>query len=111
MPRTIRFHLDEHCPKAIADGLRREGVDVTTTPEAGLLGASDIDHLAYAVREKRIVFTQDQDFLRLHASGVAHCGMAYRRKDTYTIGEILQGLLLLWEHYDADELFSRIEYL
>ncbi len=33
MPRTIRFHLDEHCPHAIADGLRRFGIDVTTAAE------------------------------------------------------------------------------
>lgn len=33
MSRTIRFHLDENCPRALADGLRRRGIDVTTTPE------------------------------------------------------------------------------
>ena len=38
MPRTIRFHLDEHVAHAIAEGLRRRGVDVTTTTDAGLLG-------------------------------------------------------------------------
>ncbi len=32
MHRTIKFHLNEHCDPAIADGLRRHGVDVTTTP-------------------------------------------------------------------------------
>ena len=31
MPRTIRFHLDEHCATAIAEGLRRRGIDVTTS--------------------------------------------------------------------------------
>jgi len=31
MPRTIRFHLDEHVPHAVADGLRIHGIDVTTT--------------------------------------------------------------------------------
>jgi hypothetical protein len=30
MPRTIRFHLDENCPRAVATGLRRRGIDVTT---------------------------------------------------------------------------------
>ena len=47
MPRTIRFHLDENCATAIAEGLRRRGVDVTTTPEAGLLGSGDDEQLAY----------------------------------------------------------------
>lgn len=36
MPRTIRFHLDEHCDPAIAAGLRRHGIDVTTTQEVGI---------------------------------------------------------------------------
>lgn len=31
MPRAIRFHLDEHVAHAVADGLRRLGMDVTTT--------------------------------------------------------------------------------
>jgi hypothetical protein len=111
MPRTIRFHLDEHCPRAIAEGLRREGIDVTTTPEAGLLGAADVDHLAFALQAKRVVFTKDQEFLRLHAAGAADCGIAFRRKDTYNIGEILEGLILIWEYYDVDDLLGRIEYL
>jgi hypothetical protein len=31
MARTNRFHLDECCDPAIADGLRRRQIDVTTT--------------------------------------------------------------------------------
>ena len=111
MPRTIRYHLDEYCPRAIAEGLRRHGIDVTTTPESGLLGAADVDHLAFALRERRVVFTQDQDFLRLHAAGAVHFGIAYRRKDLLDIGEILQGLILIWECYDVDDLRGRVEYL
>jgi hypothetical protein len=41
MPRTIRFHLDEHADPAIAEGLRRHGGDVTTTRDAGLIHAPD----------------------------------------------------------------------
>jgi hypothetical protein len=41
MPRTIRFRLDENCCKAIADCLRRRGVDVRTSPEVGLMGATN----------------------------------------------------------------------
>jgi hypothetical protein len=48
MPRTICLHLDEHRDPAIAAGLRPHEVDVTTTPEAGLLQAKDEDHIAYA---------------------------------------------------------------
>ena len=41
MARTIRFHLDECCDPAIAKGLRRRNVDVTTSQEAGLIEADD----------------------------------------------------------------------
>ena len=37
----IRYHLDEHMDNAVAVGLRRRGIDVTTTVEAGLMRASD----------------------------------------------------------------------
>ena len=69
MPRTIPFHLDENCTKSIALGLRRHGIDVTTTPEAGLLGATDEEQAAYALPSGRVIFTQDRDFLRIHAAG------------------------------------------
>ena len=65
MARTMRFHLDEHLPHAIAEGLRRRGIDVTTTVEAGLRGASDDVHLAYALEQQRVIVTNDLDFLVL----------------------------------------------
>jgi hypothetical protein len=37
----IKFHLDENVSSAIADGLRRRGINATTTTEVGLIGASD----------------------------------------------------------------------
>ena len=111
MPRTIRFHLDENCPRAIAESLRRQGIDVTTTPEAGLLGAVDEDHVAYALREGRVIFTQDRDFLRLHATGVVHPGIVDRQKDTLGIGEIITGLVMIWEICVPEEMPGRIEYL
>jgi hypothetical protein len=38
---TVRYHLDEHVDPAIAPGLKGRGIDVTTTSDAGLLGAAD----------------------------------------------------------------------
>ena len=39
MTQKIRFHLDENVSNAIAEGLRRRGIDVTTTSETGLIAA------------------------------------------------------------------------
>jgi len=65
VPRTIRFHLDEHVPHAVAEGLRRLGIDVTTTTDANLLGAEDADQIAYGLVQSRVIFTEDDDFLVL----------------------------------------------
>ena len=101
MPRTIRFHLDEHCDPAIAAGLRAHGVEVTTTADAGLLSAEDEDHIAYALETSRVVFTQDDDFLRLNAAGVEHGGIVFCAQRTRSIGRLIAGRLLIWENLRA----------
>ena len=73
----VRFYTDEHVSRAVIRGLRQRGVDVLTTPEAVMLKAVDEDHVAYAQREGRVIFTQDADFLRLHAEGKPHSGIVY----------------------------------
>jgi predicted nuclease of predicted toxin-antitoxin system len=79
---VIRFHLDEHVDPAIAAGLRARGIDVTTTIEAGLESATDETHLQFALGEGRVIFTQDRDFLRLHAAGAPHAGITYCEQQT-----------------------------
>lgn len=111
MPRAIRFHLDEHVATAVAEGLRRLGVDVTTTPEAGLLGATDEIQIAYAVAQGRMLFTEDEDFLVLTATGVEHPGIAYCRRNTRSIGDVIRGLQLIWDVLDPDDVRNRVEYL
>jgi hypothetical protein len=111
MPRTIRFHLDENCPRAVATGLRRRGIDVTTTLEAGLLEATDEQQDAYAFAQGRVIFTQDEDFLAWHASATSHAGIAYCKKDTRSMGEMIRGLVLIWDVYDQEEMENRVECL
>jgi predicted nuclease of predicted toxin-antitoxin system len=111
MPRTIRFHLDENCASAIATGLRRQGIDVTTSREVGLLGAPDEEQIAYASPLGRVIFTQDGDFVGIHGSGVPHSGIAYCPKNSRTIGEIVESLILIWEVYEAEELVNQLEFI
>jgi predicted nuclease of predicted toxin-antitoxin system len=111
MPQTIKFHLDEHCDPAIAAGLRRQGIDVTTTPEVGLVGATDEHQIAFAMTAGRVIFTKDSDYLRFNASGEPHAGIVYCHQRTRSIGEIIDGLVLIWEVYDSHEVAQRVEYL
>ncbi len=112
MPRTIRFHLDEHCPYAIADGLRRFGIDVTTATDAGLLRDPDEEHLAFGVAECRVVFTRDEDYLTLNARGISHRGIGYcHQKKRLNIGEIADSLRLDWDVFEPGEMANRVEYI
>jgi predicted nuclease of predicted toxin-antitoxin system len=95
----------------VAAGLRRLGIDVTTTPEAGLLGATDTEQLAYALAQGRVIFSQDDDFLVLASQGAEHAGLAYCRQQSRSIGEIIQALELIWEVYEPDEMRNRVEFI
>ena len=105
----IKFYTDEHVSKAVVMGLRQRGVDVLTVPEAGTLGASDEAHLRRAQEEGRVIFTQDDDFLRL-AVGADHTGIVYTTQES-TIGEIISGLMLIHGVLEADEMMGHVEYL
>jgi Domain of unknown function (DUF5615) len=92
MSGQIKFHLDENVSNAVAEGLRRRGIDVTTTPEQNLMGASDPEQLAFAYGQQRVIFTQDDDFLKLHQATVPHSGITYCHQGRRTIAESIHWL-------------------
>lgn len=102
--------MDEHVPKAVTEGLRRRGVDVVTIQELGLQAAKDKQHLEQAAREGRVVFTQDADFLRLHAAGVSHRGIVYAPQQT-PVSHILRSLMLIHDMLTPDDMVRHIEFL
>jgi len=91
--------------------LLRRGIDVTTTADAGLLGASDEDQLAYALRESRVLLTRDSDFLRLNAAGVEHAGIVILKSSQKRPGESIGILSLLAEDYEPDAMRGIVLYL
>jgi uncharacterized protein with PIN domain len=110
MGELIKFYTDEHVARTVVHGLRRRGVDVLTVREAGLLGASDEEHLKRALAEGRVLFTQDDDFLRLHAAGVEHAGIAYASQQA-SVGEVIRRLMLIHDVLEADEMKGNVEYV
>ena len=111
MPRSIRFHLDENCDRAIAAGLRLHDVNVTVTEDAGLGGARDEQHVAFALAEGRVIVTHDSDFVVLHQAGISHAGIIYCHQRRHSLGEVIRRLVLIWELYDPDEFHNQLEYL
>jgi len=107
----MRFHLDENCHRAVAEGLRCRGIDVTTSAEVGLLQASDEEQFAHATRENRVLFSHDSDILRLNAAGASHTGVAFCAKDSKSLGAIIDGLVLIWELLEPEEMHDHLEYI
>jgi len=110
MSGRVKFYLDEHVHPAVADALRRRGADVLTTQEAKMLAARDEEHLHLARTSGRVIFTQDDDFLRLHAAGVAHAGIVYAHQKT-SVGHIIRGLTLIYQVVSADEMSGQVEFV
>jgi predicted nuclease of predicted toxin-antitoxin system len=111
MRLVIRFHLDENVDGAIVRGLRDRGHDVTMPGDAGLLEATDADHLAFALSNGRVLFTHDADFLRLHARGTPHAGIVYCHPLSRSIGEIVRGLLMIAACMDTEDFRNHVEFL
>lgn len=110
MDQKIRFYLDEHVSPAVAAGLRRRGVEALTVQESNMTGKQDIELLVFALQENYVIVTQDADFLRLHAEGMEHNGIAYAPQQT-SVGVLLRGLMLVVQVLDASEMKNHIEFL
>lgn len=111
MATAIRFHLDEHIAHAVAHGLRLREIDVTTTADADLIGASDEDHLAFASADSRVIVTNDPDYLRLHNAGTDHAGIVFCVRDNTDVGEIVRFLCLVHDALTPAEMVGEIQYL
>lgn len=107
----LRFHLDEHVEHAVAHALRRRGIDATTTTEAGLLGADDSAHLEFALREGRVIVTNDADFLAFAANSDQHAGIAYSACGSRTIGDVVRYLCLMNDCLEQGEMVGTVEFL
>lgn len=75
----LRFLADESCDFAAVRALRAEGFDVLAVAEA-IPGAEDDQVIEHAVREGRLLLTEDKDFGQLvYAAGHASCGIVLIR--------------------------------
>lgn len=106
----IKFYLDEHVPSAVAEGLRRRGVDVLTVQAARRSGMADPQQLSFALAEQRVLVTMDSDLLVIASSGVAHSGIAYASPDS-SIGEMIRAIMLLYDVLTPSDMMNHVEFL
>lgn len=108
---AIRFHLDEHVSPAIAEVLRRHGIDVTTSREAALLGHDDAGQLMFATSQGRALVTCDFGFLREEVVQQAPYGICFCRPQKYSIGEFARQLIIVAECLQNEDMHNCIEWL
>ena len=107
----IRYHLDEHMHSAVAIGLQRRGIDVTTTVEAGLMRGSDTEQLAFAADTKRVFVTRDRRILASAGKDISHGGIVIARSGRGVIGPTVLGLANLHRNVSAEQMQGLVEYL
>jgi hypothetical protein len=49
--------------------------------------------------------------LALDASRAEHAGIAYYQQRRRSIGDIIRGLVLIWELLEPEEMAGRVEYV
>jgi predicted nuclease of predicted toxin-antitoxin system len=107
----IRYYFDENMEHNIAKALRGRGIDVLTTAESGNAGMDDKIQLAFALAEKRVIVTQDEDFLILDSEKTPHSGIVYYKHRTRSNKEVIRGLVLIYEILTSDDMTNHVEFL
>src|SRR5215831_2093420 len=96
---SLAIYMDVHIPIAITDGLRRKNVDVLTSQEDGTTELDDDPLLARATALVRLLFTQDQDFLRIAAqwqqAGNPFTGILYAHQQGASLGRLIADIELV----------------
>ena len=84
---------------------------MTTATDAGLLGADDRDHAAFALRENRVVLTHDADFLRLASAGFDHGGILYCPPQRRSVGYLVRYLFQVAQTMTPEEFRGRVDFV
>ncbi len=101
---------------ALVRGLRARGVDVATALEEDMIERDDDEHLEFAAKKERVLYSFNvADFYSLHSrylsEGKEHAGIVLTRQQQFTIGEQLRRLLRLIAKVTAEEMKNRAEFL
>ena len=111
----IRIYTNESAGVAIAEGLKRRGVDAFSARDVGNLGLTDEEQLIYASKEKLTIFTHDTDFLQIAArwlyEGRTHEGIIYCHQKCYSAGECVRKLRMLTAVLSSKDMVDHIEFL
>jgi len=112
--RDIRLFIDEDVWDGLAAALREAGYDAISVAESKRKGFSDEDQLAYAIAERRAIFTHNaQDFAPLaeayYFQGIRHCGIIVARH--FEKGRLLRRTLTLLDELITESLVNTLRFV
>ncbi len=112
---SVSFYMDEHIHRAITLGLRLRGIDVLTVQEDGYGGYADLIILDRATELKRVLFSQDQDFLiesnRRQSQNIQFSGVIFARQSIMSIGQCINDLELIGKLGHPEEFINQVQFL
>ena len=66
---------------------------------------------AFIINENRVIFTHDRDFLIIASQTSEHPGIVYCKQKSRSLGEIIEGLTLIYQVYKPEDMIGKVEYL
>lgn len=111
----LKAYADEHVLAAIVEALRKRGMDVVAVQERGREGVDDADLLAEALKDQRVMITNDQDFLVLAAEhnkrGELFAPILFWPQQRRRVGEIVRSIIREVSRTDYSSACSRVYFL
>jgi hypothetical protein len=112
---TLALYMDHHVPQAVTNGLRLRDVDVLTAYEDGKDEVEDSALLDRATELKRVLFTQDDDFLdeatKRQRGGDSFYGLVFGHQLRVSLGTCVGDLELIAKGCEPSDMANRIWYL
>lgn len=111
----VSIYMDVHIPLLITEGLRRRHIDVLTSQDDGTTAMDDELLLDRVTALSRLLFTQDQDFLRIasdrQGAGIPFAGILFAHQQGASLGRIVDDIEVIAACGEAAELANRVTYL
>jgi predicted nuclease of predicted toxin-antitoxin system len=106
----LRFFADEHVKSAYVTILRSNGYEVSAVGRDYESGVEDDEHLERCRNERRVIITNDDDFVRL-AENRPHAGVIRYEKQSHSPKKFLRAVMRIDEFFSPEEMRDHIEWL
>jgi predicted nuclease of predicted toxin-antitoxin system len=109
---VLKGYADEHVVLALVEALRRRGMDIVRVQDRGREKADDADLLDEALAERRIMFTNDTDFLGLAAERAQQqrlfAPIIFWPQQRRSIGQIVRSTIREATRHDYESACSQV---